>query len=553
MRKSEKEALQAMLDDEQETIKALEKAYQRALRRIDNHIRILESDEMTQSKIYQKRYQEAMKAQINAALDELHKKSNQTIEEYLTRSYQHGYVGTMYSLHKQGMPILAPIDQRAVTRAVRTDSKLSGRLYGELGVDMQKLKKTIRREISIGISIGSDYNMIARQVQISSGIPLKRAKTIVRTEGHRIQQQSADDARNAAKGQGCQVVKQWDAVLDGNTRTDHRILDGQIREVGEPFEIDGKKAEYPGAFGRPEEDCNCRCVALTRARWGLDEAELQTMKDRAKFFGLDKTENFKEFEEKYLNAADTLKKQGESGIIGVRSSAAPTAQISQIYVDAVNSGSKVLKVGGADCAISEQDYGFSDGTTNGVKKNSKATVYTLQDGTRFVFPKSYDKKKQTLSPNIAISTWNRVPDNLRRKIQKVVEVVDYYNPQDAIWRKRYKNFTHSYAVGGDTITFFRSNYHDLDYLAATYCHEGGHYIDYTLPGTNRANRYSIQLDWQNAMADDLKASGMKSWRAYGENSPLEDFADSVAYYTLEHDKFAKLFPNRTRLLDTILK
>lgn len=315
MRKSEKEALQAMLDDEQETIKALEKAYQRALRRIDNHIRILESDEMTQSKIYQKRYQEAMKAQINAALDELHKKSNQTIEEYLTRSYQHGYVGTMYSLHKQGMPILVPIDQRAVTRAVRTDSKLSGRLYGELGVDMQKLKKTIRREISIGISIGSDYNMIARQVQISSGIPLKRAKTIVRTEGHRIQQQSADDARNAAKGQGCQVVKQWDAVLDGNTRTDHRILDGQIREVGEPFEIDGKKAEYPGAFGRPEEDCNCRCVALTRAKWVLDADELQTMKDRAKFFGLDKAEGFREFEEKYLKAEKVLNKQRKGGII----------------------------------------------------------------------------------------------------------------------------------------------------------------------------------------------------------------------------------------------
>lgn len=120
---------------------------------------------------------------------------------------------------------------------------------------------------------------------------------------------------NAAKGQGCQVVKQWDAVLDGNTRTDHRILDGQIREVGEPFEIDGKKAEYPGAFGRPEEDCNCRCVALTRAKWALDADELQTMKERAAFFGLDKTEGFREFEEKYLNAADALKKQGESGII----------------------------------------------------------------------------------------------------------------------------------------------------------------------------------------------------------------------------------------------
>ena len=336
MRKSEKEALQAMLDDEQETIKALEKAYQRALRRIDNHIRILESDEMTQSKIYQKRYQEAMKAQINAALDELHKKSNQTIEEYLTRSYQHGYVGTMYSLHKQGMPILAPIDQRAVTRAVRTDSKLSGRLYGELGVDMQKLKKTIRREISIGISTGSDYNLIARQVQISSGIPLKRAKTIVRTEGHRIQQQSADDARNAAKAQGCQVVKQWDAVLDGNTRTDHRILDGQIREVGEPFEIDGKKAEYPGAFGRPEEDCNCRCVALTRAKWALDADELQTMKERAAFFGLDKTENFREFEEKYLKAEKVLYNQDESGIITEKKSAVHDAIFSGKVSKTVN-------------------------------------------------------------------------------------------------------------------------------------------------------------------------------------------------------------------------
>ena len=102
------------------------------------------------------------------------------------------------------------------------------------------------------------------------------------------------------------MVKQWDAVLDGNTRTDHRILDGQIREVGEPFEIDGKKAEYPGAFGRPEEDCNCRCVALTRAKWALDADELQTMKDRAQFFGLDKTENFREFEEKYLNAGKTI-------------------------------------------------------------------------------------------------------------------------------------------------------------------------------------------------------------------------------------------------------
>ena len=55
--------------------------------------------------------------------------------------------------------------------------------------------------------------------------------------------------------------------------------------------------------GDPAEDCNCRCVALTRARWELDASELQTLKDRANFFGLDKTENFEEFKRKYLIAA----------------------------------------------------------------------------------------------------------------------------------------------------------------------------------------------------------------------------------------------------------
>ena len=55
------------------------------------------------------------------------------------------------------------------------------------------------------------------------------------------------------------------------------------------------------------------------------------------------------------------------------------------------------------------------------------------------------------------------------------------------------------------------------------------------------------------LAKDLKTSGKKSWRAYGENIPLEDFADSVAYYTFAHDQFVALFPERAKLLDAILK
>lgn len=98
------------------------------------------------------------------------------------------------------------------------------------------------------------------------------------------------------------MVKQWDATLDGSTRRTHRELDGQIRELNEPFEMHGKKAMYPGDFGDPAEDCNCRCVALTRARAALDADELKIMEERTGKFKLDKTKDFKDFRVKYIDA-----------------------------------------------------------------------------------------------------------------------------------------------------------------------------------------------------------------------------------------------------------
>jgi hypothetical protein len=82
--------------------------------------------------------------------------------------------------------------------------------------------------------------------------------------------------------------------------------------------MDGKSAMYPGGFGDPAEDCNCRCAVLTRARWGLDEDELKTLQDRAKFFGLDKTEDFSDFKKKYLkSASEPIEKSSKSSTIGL--------------------------------------------------------------------------------------------------------------------------------------------------------------------------------------------------------------------------------------------
>ena len=45
---------------------------------------------------------------------------------------------------------------------------------------------------------------------------------------------------------------------------------------------------------------------LERARWALDEEELETLKERAEFYGLDKIKNFEEFKKRFLNVSSTL-------------------------------------------------------------------------------------------------------------------------------------------------------------------------------------------------------------------------------------------------------
>lgn len=319
MNKRQKEVAQHHLDAEKKVLKELEKQYKTALDDINKKIAILQSDELTQSRIYRLEHQHALKAQVQAVLDKLHSDEYGTISQFLTNTYVDAWVGTAYDLFGWGVPIIMPVDPAEAVKAIQTDSQINGTLYDALGVDVKRLKKSISGEITRGLAGGMSTNEIARNISNATKAPLSRARTIVRTESHRIQQASCYNAQKAAKSKGANVVKQWDSTMDGDTRPTHRQLDGQIREVEEPFEMDGKSAMYPGDFGDPAEDCNCRCQSLQRAKWALDESELQTLKDRAEFFGLDKTEDFEDFRRKYLNAVQESEKQygvpyGESAI-----------------------------------------------------------------------------------------------------------------------------------------------------------------------------------------------------------------------------------------------
>ena len=157
------------------------------------------------------------------------------------------------------------------------NTKLSVPLYTRMGIDVGVLKKQIAKHISRGIATSSLYAHIARNIDGASNIGFNKSMRIARTEGHRIQVLSANDVQHAAKSKGCEVVKQWDATLDGRTRPMHRLLDGKLAEIDEPFVVDDIEVMYPGGFGISSQDVNCRCALLQRARWALDANELKIL------------------------------------------------------------------------------------------------------------------------------------------------------------------------------------------------------------------------------------------------------------------------------------
>ena len=342
MNQRQKIVQQQFLNNEEAVIKRLKQVYSQSLSDIEKKAKALQDDinrldamanlatdaeekaqilSMQQSKVYQKQYQDALKKQIGSILDNMQVEEFKVVSDYLQKCYEEAYIGTMYDLQGQGIPLCVPLDQEAMVRAVQLDSPIREGMYAHFGENVKKLKRDITAQVSRGISTGMSWQQVAKQLSgkmigtyNNPGGSLYYAMRIARTEGHRIQVQGTMDACYKAKEKGADVVKQWDATLDSRTRDSHVAVDGEIRELDEKF---SNGLMFPGdPAGGAAEVCNCRCALLQRARWALDEDELKVLEERAAFFGLDKADTFDDYKKKYLQAArEESKHQYDSAVI----------------------------------------------------------------------------------------------------------------------------------------------------------------------------------------------------------------------------------------------
>ena len=278
MKKWEKEILQNQIQDESMVTIQIENAYKEALDEINDKIQVLMSKEQTQSVIYQLKYQQALQKQVESVYSKMASTWYKDIDSYLNACYEDSFYSTMYGLHQEGIPTIIPFNQKDVAQAAAQDigayaGKLSEKIYDNV---YHTATETIRK-ISKGLSMNSSYATIALDIAKTGSATVNQALRIVRTEGHRIHEEVKFKTINKVKEEtGADIVKQWDSSIDRRTRKSHAALDGQLRELDQPFKspTSGHTAMYPGGFGIASEDINCRCVVLQRARWALDKSEL---------------------------------------------------------------------------------------------------------------------------------------------------------------------------------------------------------------------------------------------------------------------------------------
>ena len=149
--------------------------------------------------------------------------------------------------------------------------------------EKEKLQSVMIQGILQGESIPNIAKRIAEKMADGD---YKAAVRNARTMSTNAQNAGRYDAYNRLTKAGVQITLEWSATLDNRTRHSHRMMHGQRRNVGEPFEVDGVKIMYPAQTGKfmgvssvPQEMLwNCRCTILAYVK-GF---ELDTIKESDK-------------------------------------------------------------------------------------------------------------------------------------------------------------------------------------------------------------------------------------------------------------------------------
>ena len=165
-------------------------------------------------------------------------------------------------------------DRHTVERLVRDDpdflpppGKRLKQLAAAQGKDLkdimwnrQQVQSVMTQSILQGESIPHMAQRLADEVgETNMNAAIRNARTM--TTG--AENAGRVDSYKRAESMGIKLKQLWVATLDGRTRHEHRLLDGQKVAVGEPFVVDDQEIRFPGdPHAAPYLVYNCRCTLV---------------------------------------------------------------------------------------------------------------------------------------------------------------------------------------------------------------------------------------------------------------------------------------------------
>ena len=212
---------------------------------------------------------EKLRNRLAEDMSHTNKMARDIAEEYRADVFADNFNYTTYDIEKN-LNVdtdFTTYNKKAVERLMKDNPEVlpapgkdtSRRILSQLDVrwNRQQLQSIATQALMQGKSIAEVAADIAKTLgEKNRKSAVRNARTMMTAAENAGRQYGFERANKM----GLDVSQQWVATLDNRTRYSHRLLDGEIRKVGEKF---SNGVLYPGdPNGEPQEIYNCRCCLI---------------------------------------------------------------------------------------------------------------------------------------------------------------------------------------------------------------------------------------------------------------------------------------------------
>lgn len=204
-----------------------------------------------------------VESQLTALINEFSKAKYKGMYNELKEQVTHAYNYYHTALTEVTGKIInkTPLKKEWLTQTI--ENELSGlTLKQTLQRDRQNIIYSLKSNLIQGVNRGESYSTMAKRMQKVVNNDYQKAVRIARTETHRVKNVGTQKSAEQGQKAGIKQMKEWVCMNDSRARKSHRRLDGKKIPIDEYFRVGSDKMLVPGDGSYPEENINCRCVAV---------------------------------------------------------------------------------------------------------------------------------------------------------------------------------------------------------------------------------------------------------------------------------------------------